>query len=302
MINNRKFLELRSFYTLAIRGNMEDKYRKGDLIELPLKGDVVIMGDLHGNRDNFNKVLTAADLENHPDRHVILQEPTHTCEATEDKSFLLIEEIVAFKSKFPHQIHVILGNHELAELTGKEILKGGICYNILFREGMKQEYGNHFENIQELLHDFIKTMPIACITHSQIFISHSTPEAQYIPLYSLKFFAQGTGDRKKDEFMIEKLVWGRDLSQESADLFAARVNSEILVVGHTACKRGYQVPNSRHIILDSKGLFATSLHFKLHRRYTQEELVQTCVQYINKNAVRKALEQLREKPPNGDEH
>ena len=42
-------------------------------------------------------------LEDHPHRHLILQEPTHTYEATEDRSFLLIDEIVALKSKFPDQ-------------------------------------------------------------------------------------------------------------------------------------------------------------------------------------------------------
>jgi hypothetical protein len=294
LISSRKFLQLRSAYTLAIRANMEDRYRHGDLIELPAQGDVVVTGDLHGNCENFTRVLQASELDIHPDRHLIVQEPTHTCETSEDQSFLLHEEIVAAKSKFTHQLHIILGNHELAELTGREILKGGICYNILFREGMKQEYGTYFETVQELLHDFIKTMPLACLTPHRIFISHSTPEMQYIPHYSLKFFRQGTGERKKDESLVEKLVWGRDLSQEAADLFAQRVECDILVVGHTACKRGYQVPNSRHIILDSKGAFATSLHFKLTHPYTQHQLVRKYIQYLHPKAVERAFAHLRE--------
>lgn len=293
MIDDRKFNKLKSLYTAAIRANMEDQYRNGDLIEFPRHGDVVILGDLHGNVTNFKKVFNAVDLENHPHRHLVVQEPTHTYEVTEDKSFLLHEEIVAVKSKFPDQFHIILGNHELSELTGKEILKGGICYNILFREGMKQEYGEYFSAIEDLLHNFIKTMPLACISPNQIFISHSTPAAKYIPHYSLKFFRQGAKDAKKDKLLMEQLVWGRDLSQEAADAFASRVKSEILVVGHTACKRGYQVPNNRHIVLDSKGLFATSLHFKLTRHYTQRELVKRCIQHINKKEVHKAFQKYK---------
>ena len=73
-------------------------------------------------------------------------------------------------------MHIILGNHELSEITGKEILKGGICYNILFRGGMKREYGDHYSAIQELMINFMKTMPLACVTRNRIFISHSDPE------------------------------------------------------------------------------------------------------------------------------
>ena len=269
---------------------MEDRFRNGDLIELPPKGDIVILGDLHGNIQNFDKVVAAAALESHPHRHLVIQEPTHTYEVCEDRSFLLHERIVEIKSLFPDQLHIILGNHELSELTGKEILKGGICYNILFREGMKTEYGEYYSEIRDLLHDFIKTMPLACLTPNRVFISHSTPAAKYVPHYSLKFFTKGIEPEKKHRLLIEKLVWGRDLSQETADAFAKKVRSEILVVGHTACKRGYQVPNSRHIILDSKGVFATSLHFRLTRLYCHKELVKKCIQHINRKAVRKALE------------
>ena len=294
MIDSRKFIKLRSAYSLAIRGNKEDKYRKGNLIELPPNGDIIILGDLHGNQENFQKVVAAADLESHPDRHLILQEPTHTYEVSEDRSFLLIDEIAHLKSKFPNHVHLILGNHELSEITGKEILKGGICYNILFIEGMKKEYGHHFSTIRELMLEFMQTMALGCLLPNRIFVSHSTPMLKYIPWYSLKFFREGSGDPNQDKLMIEKLVWGRDLSQNAADAFATRVRCETLIVGHTACKRGYQVPNSRHIVLDSKGVFGTSLHFRMNRCYTQQHLVKKSLQYINKKAVKKLLAKYKE--------
>lgn len=290
MISSRKFIELRSLYGLASRANVEDQYRTGNLISLPAKGDVVVMGDLHGNLANLKKVVAAVQLDANPERHLILQEITHTFDTGEDKSFLLYEEVIALKNRFPDQVHILVGNHELSELTGKEILKGGICYNILFREGMKQEYGSYFSSLEELMHDFIKTLPVACITPNRIFLSHSTPELEFIPAYSLPFFQKGTGNAEKDRHLIERLVWGRDLSQKVADAFAARVKCDILIVGHTACKRGYQVPNSRHIVLDSKGMFATTLHFYLDRCYTQQELVKKCIQHVNPHAVRQALE------------
>lgn len=284
MIDSQKIEQLKTTYVQAIRGQMEDRYRKGELIEFPGQGDVIVLGDLHGNRENMRKVAQAAELEQHPDRHIIIQEPTHTYEVTQDQSFLLIADIAELKSKFPHQVHTILGNHELSEITGRELLKGGICYNILFREGMRQEYGPRFEEIRELIYDFMKTMPLACITPNKIFISHSTPDLKFIPHYSLDFFRTGTADSELNKALVERLVWSRDLTPAAADAFAARVQCEILIVGHTPCKRGYDLPNHRHIILDSKNNFGTSLHFRLDHPYTHAELAKK-IHYINKKAV-----------------
>lgn len=289
-----QFEKLQEAYLKTIRGNMEDKYRVGDLIEFPEDGDVIIMGDLHGNRHNFRKVVKAANLAENPKRHLIVQEATHTWEVTEDRSFLLHEEIAFLKSEFPDQVHIILGNHELSELTGKEILKGGICYNILFREGMKKNYGPYYDKVKELFDDYIRTMPLACRAKNGIFICHSTPPQKYIPHYTLSFFRKGSGSQKKDKVLAENLVWGRDLSQEAADAFAKNVKSKIIIVGHTACKQGFQVPNSRHIILDSKGLYATSLHFRLDKKYNQKGLVKN-IQHLNKKEIKAFQEKQAEK-------
>ncbi|HNZ66941.1 MAG: metallophosphoesterase [Planctomycetes bacterium] len=293
MIDNERLSKLKSAYALAIRGNIEDKYRHGELIEFPTQGDVIVLGDLHGNLPNFQKIVQAAQLDSHPNRHLVLQEPTHTYEAKEDKSFLLIDEIVKLKSKYPDRVHIILGNHELSEILGREILKGGICYNILFREGMKKEYGIHYEEIRDLMIDFMKTMPLACISPNKIFISHSTPPIQYMHHYSLDFFRRDAKDPKA-RAMVEKLVWGRDLTQQAADVFAKRVGCEILIVGHTACKKGFQVPNSRHIILDSKGTFATSIHFHFGKKYTQKYLVEKSMKHINPGLIKEVVRRIKE--------
>ena len=77
MIDNERLIKLKSAYALAIRGNIEDKYRHGELIEFPTQGDVIVLGDLHGNLPNFQKIVQAAQLDSHPNRHLVLQEPTY---------------------------------------------------------------------------------------------------------------------------------------------------------------------------------------------------------------------------------
>ena len=57
--------------------NSKDKLRRGNLINLPAKGDLIITGDLHGHCRNFERTVAFTDLANHPDRHIILQEIIH---------------------------------------------------------------------------------------------------------------------------------------------------------------------------------------------------------------------------------
>ncbi len=83
---------------------------------------------------------------------------------------------------------------------------------------------------------------------------------------------------------IERMVWGRDFSQEAADEFARMVGAEILIVGHEACQKGFRVPNTRHIILDSKDETGCFIHLRLDVRYVHSDLVKR-IRRINDPAV-----------------
>ena len=57
--------------------NYSAKYRKGNVIHLPGEGNVIVTGDLHGHRRNFEKIVTFADLENNPKTYLVFQEILH---------------------------------------------------------------------------------------------------------------------------------------------------------------------------------------------------------------------------------
>ena len=61
----------------ATEENQRDPYRQHQLLALPAEGDVMIAGDIHDNLRNFERLLAAADINNHPQRHLILQELIH---------------------------------------------------------------------------------------------------------------------------------------------------------------------------------------------------------------------------------
>ena len=97
--------------------------RSGGIISLEDATDVMVVGDLHGNLHAFKKVLTSAALDRHPQRHLVLQELIHGPplypDDGGDRSHQLLDVVAALKCQYPERGHLILGNHELSELTGR---------------------------------------------------------------------------------------------------------------------------------------------------------------------------------------
>jgi len=52
----------------AVEAGNADSFRQGNLICLPAKGTLIIAGDIHGHRRNFERIITFADLANNKDR------------------------------------------------------------------------------------------------------------------------------------------------------------------------------------------------------------------------------------------
>src|SRR5580700_8112689 len=64
-------------FETAREENALSRFRQGQVVTLPAEGEVWMTGDIHDHRSNFNKLITAADLGNNPDRHLVLHELIH---------------------------------------------------------------------------------------------------------------------------------------------------------------------------------------------------------------------------------
>jgi len=258
----------------AAGANFIDCYRRGSEILLPDAGDLIVVGDLHGHMENFEKAVAIADLDAHPDRHLILQEVIHQLALGEDHSYALLEATAALKLRYPDRVHVILGNHDLAEWQGREIFKGGLCLNLLFRSGIRNAYGEEAgATMHRAYQEFIATMPIAARACGDLLVVHTTPEQRYCKNVTAAHLQRDPDPADwKPKGWVEQLVWGRDFAQATADECAAQMQTQTFIVGHTPCKRGYRVPNTRHVIIDSKDAYGVYVHLELGRRYTQAEV------------------------------
>ncbi len=259
---------------------LETSGRRGHFVDLEGANEVLVVGDLHGHVDNFRRVLATAELADKPARHLVLQElvhgPFHYPNGG-DKSHQLVDLVAALKCQYRHRVHLLLGNHELAQWTGQWIAKDELDLNEYFNRGLAEAYGPRADEIYAAYLALFAVVPVAVRTANRVLLTHSLP--------SSKLLADFDPERLKCETWEQRdltrggcaysLLWGRDTSQDNADAFLRKMDAEWLITGHIPCDAGFAVPNNRQIILDAKGTPAAYCLFPTDRAVTHQELVET---------------------------
>jgi len=262
----------------AIQCFRETPGRRGRVVVLEGAVEVFISGDLHGNLENFRQLLTRANLAQNPQRHFVLQEVVHGpfhYPAGGDKSHQLLELMAALKCQFPQQVHFLLGNHELAQLTQRRISKGDIDLNQCFREGVGTAYGSRAAEVYAVYEELLSVVPVALRTANRILLCHSLPPASRLPDFDPAVLERDvfTEADMVPGGTVHSLVWGRDSRAETAAAFLAKMDADLLITGHVPCENGFDTPNDRQLILDSLGSPAGYCLFPTDRPLTHAELV-----------------------------
>ncbi|QEH36874.1 Calcineurin-like phosphoesterase [Aquisphaera giovannonii] len=230
--------------------------RQGSVVHLPDADEVMVVGDLHGNLDAFRLALHVAGLGQHPGRHLVLQELIHEInkydEDRPDRSHRLVDLVSALKCQYPDRVHLILGNHELSELTGRVIGKDGQALNLRFRLGIEQAYGAHTNEIYRAYIDLFGALPVAVRTANRVLAIHSIPDGRYLDTIDLDVLRSGrwSEESMKRGGTIYAVTWGRDTTPETADRFAAMLDCDFFVTGHQPCDEGFRRASHRQVIVD----------------------------------------------------
>lgn len=258
--------------------------RRGRVVALQDADDVLVAGDMHGQVENFRRLLLLADLARHPRRHLVVQELIHGPFAYPtggDKSHQLLDLVCALKCQFPRQVHFLIGNHELSQLTDRPISKNDIDLNELFVQGARAAYGARGDEVYAAYRELFAVLPAALRTANRAFLSHSLPTANRMDEFDLAALeAEPTREADlRPGGALFALVWGRDVRPENAAAFLQKVEADILITGHVPCEAGYDFPSPRHVILDSQGASAGVCLLPAGRPVTPEELA-GCVRLL----------------------
>lgn len=234
--------------------------RRGLVIELPDSAtELVVAGDLHGNIDNLRKIVNRVNLQAHPNRHLVLHEFVHGSGRFPKggcTSHLMLDAVAALKVLFPDRVHLLPGNHELSQWTGRVIAKEGVALNQLFEEGIWRTHGDLMNDFIDAYDELIASMPLAVRTANRIFVSHTYPSAAGMVRFDVGLFDHELlpTDQAMPKQPLHDLLWGRDYSLANATRWSEMVDADWLVTGHVAQPHtGYAFPNERQVVLDCVG-------------------------------------------------
>ena len=265
----------------GVEANGADSFRRGNLICLPADGSLIVAGDIHGHRRNFERLVNFADLADNPDRHIVLQEIIHG--GPEDSeggclSYRLLFDVVRYKLSFPDRVHIIMGNHDTTFISNSEVMKNGKEMNRSMRSALDREFKEASADVKLAIKQFLFSQPLAVRCDNRIWLSHSLPSARYVDEFDRQIL-----DRQLKTDDCEKpgsaylLTWGRKHGQPLLDKMAELFDVDIFVLGHQPQLQGWSRAGKNLIIIASDHNHGCLLSIDLAKSYTVETLIDSIV-------------------------
>lgn len=265
----------------GIEAGNADKFRRGNVIHLPAEGSLIITGDIHGHRRNFERIAAFADLANNPDRHIVLQEIIHG--GPEDSqggclSYQLLFDVVRYKLTFPDRVHIIMGNHDTAFISSCDVMKDGKEMNRAMCLALEREFQQAGADVELAIRQFLFSQPLALRCDNRIWVSHSLPSDRSVDKFDPKIL-----DRKlKINDVVRPgsaylLTWGRRHSQALLDKMAKLFDVDIFILGHQPQEQGWSQAGDNLIIIASNHNHGCLLSTDLAKSYTIEQLIDSIV-------------------------
>lgn len=264
----------------AGRLNLECECRHGHVLRLPDFGQVVMTGDLHGYRPGFEALRHFADLNRCPQRHIVLHEIIHVSSASRDAlssdhdlSLELLLEALQWKCEFPDQVHFLMGNHDLAQWTNREISKGGSASISWFNAGIAKLYGDRAQEIVESLNQFIASLALMARCPNRMMLSHSLPSPYAMEAFDPNvLYRHFCGSDLLPGGSVYELLWGRGQIIEELDVLAKMFDVDRFIVGHQSQPEGYARIGERLLILASDHPMGCFLPIDLSKSLPMDDL------------------------------
>src|SRR3954470_19910469 len=272
-------------FSAAADENKLTAMRKEQVVHLPGEGEVWMTGDIHDHRNNFKKLITAADLANNPQRHLVLHELIHgdhfDASGAED-SWKMLYRAAELKVQFPGQVHFLLANHDLAQIHGEGIMKSGLSVCEAFYRGLKRDLPKNYHMVNVAITDFLLSFPLAIRTESGMFFCHSIPNDDQLAAFDFTVFDRPLGgeDYKRRVGPVYQLIWGRRVTPEGAETFAAKMNARMIITGHQPQEGGFAINGDKHLIIASDHNQGVFLPMDLAEQYDIETLVSRLKKFV----------------------
>ncbi len=254
---------------------MSSPHRAGSAINLPATGRLLATGDLHDNPDHFEKIVRLAGLARSRDHHVVLHEIIHGEMLVNgvDLSHRMLARVAQLALDHPGQVHILMGNHELAQMTGQRVTKGAGDNVELFNDGLEFVFGDAWEEVAQAIGRFIRVMPLAARSASGLLCAHSLPAPRKLSAFDPSILDRELAEQdfRSPDGSAYVMVWGRGWGDHEVRTLAERWSTKLFCVGHEHVPNGIAMRGSQAIILNSDHEMGTVIPIDLAALPTAEK-------------------------------
>lgn len=259
--------------------------RQQQVVHLPTEGTLFVSGDLHDHRRNLEKLLSVADIENHPEHQLLLQEVVHGPHwdaSGAEGSWETLLKVADLKCRFPKQVHFLLANHDLAQIHGEGIMKGGESVCKAFNKAVRRDFGERSGVVQAAITEFLLSFPLAIRTSNGLLFTHSVPADHEIPEFDYTVFDRALvgADYQRRIGPVYQLIWGRRTTPPFIDQFLDRLGAKLSVVGHQPQDMGFARNGERQLIIASDHSQGVYLQASLSDPLDLETLVSGLTKFV----------------------
>lgn len=209
---------------------------------------LIATGDLHDNPMNFAKLVRRAGLDanpTNPPAHLTLHELIHSDRLVNgaDFSYRVLAQIALLKARHPGLVHLLLGNHELAQFNNSQIIKDGVLCIKAFAAGVEFVFGGDSDAVLDSIKAFIRSMPIALrvhTSHGDLLCAHSVPSAAAMARFDATILSR---DLTEDDYQPKTgschlMTWGRGYDAEGLEDLTERWGVSFFILGHEKADNG----------------------------------------------------------------
>jgi hypothetical protein len=235
--------------------NRDDPRRRGNTLMLEAGCQVLVAGDIHGHRGNLNKLIEHAGLARRPAVRLVLQEIVHgppEAATGHDRSIELLLRAARLKVAHPQQALFVLGNHDLAEVTGNEITKDGRGTCKAFAAGVAYCFAEAAGEIMPAVKEFLLSAPIAIKCPNKVLVAHSAPSPDRMEKAGVDVLGRPSepADLRRGGGAYE-WTWGRGHTPQQLRELAAQLDVSLFVLGHMHVPHGCEAVGDVALVLAS---------------------------------------------------
>lgn len=251
------------------KANVEASCRRGSIDFIAAPGKLIATGDLHDNPAHYARLLELAGMTEGgaapPAAHLTVHEIIHGDRLINgmDLSYRMLARVAALKGAYPEHLHVLLGNHELAQMHKSGIIKDGVRSVEAFDRGVEYVFGGDTDRIEAAINAFVRSMPLALKVHTargDILCAHSLPPAASMARFDTSILSRDLTD---DDYTPRQgaahlMVWGRGYDAEGLEDLVERWGVYLFVLGHEKALEGSKFVPPNALILNSdhdKGVY-----------------------------------------------